>query len=629
MGHRKILLSLTAALTALAAAAPAQAAPTAVFDGRIACAEREGVVFCEGSPQTLVPSFDGAVIDVNVTMPKGEGPWPLVGIYHGWGGSKLGFDRSKPLAERGYAVFTMSDRGFGESCSLRSQQRLAPMCAQGYTHLMDTRFEVRDAQELIGRLVDEGVADPKRIGASGGSYGGGISMALAALRNRIMLPDGTYAPWRSPSGTPVQLAAAVPEIPWTDLAYALTPTGRTLDYVSDSPYGVRGGIMKQSFVSGLFATGIAASNYAPPGLDEDADLHRWYALISAGEPYDGNPLLLDALDELTTHHSSYYIDDSVTPAPMLINNGFTDDLFPVDEAVRFYNRTRDRHPKARIAMYHMDNGHQRGQNKAQDTARLRAAQAEWLDYYLKGVGDEPFQGVRVLTIACDEPSEGPYAAKNWRAISPGEVRLADPAARTITSGGSPLVSQAFDPITGGGACATSDAADQDGTATYRLPAVGEQEYTVLGSPTVIADIIAGPTSQIASRLLDVAPDGTQRLMARGLYRPDASGRQVFQLHPTAWRLKEGHVAKLELLASDAPYGRVSNLATPVTVANLELRLPTADKPGGVVSRPAPRFVPEGARLARDYTAKAKSAKAKKNKGKRKAKGKRRSPHARR
>ena len=103
---------------------------------------------------------------------------------------------------------------------------------------MDTRYEVRDAQESSSALlVDEGLVDPRRIGATGGSYGGGLSMALAALKNRKMLPDGSLVPWTSPGGKPMQIAAAAPEIPWTDLAYSLMPNGRTLDYVADAPYG--------------------------------------------------------------------------------------------------------------------------------------------------------------------------------------------------------------------------------------------------------------------------------------------------------------------------------------------------------------------------------------------------------
>ena len=54
----------------------------------------------------------------------------------------------------------------------------------------------------------------------------------------------------------MRIAAAQPDIPWTDLAYSLQPNGHTLDYVADAPYLQRGriGVMKQSFVAGLYAT---------------------------------------------------------------------------------------------------------------------------------------------------------------------------------------------------------------------------------------------------------------------------------------------------------------------------------------------------------------------------------------
>ena len=86
-----------------------------------------------------------------------------------------------------------------------------------------------------------------------------MSMALAALKNRKMIPanDGTLIPWVSDGGKAMRIAAAQPDIPWTDLAYSLQPNGHTLDYVVDSPYMQRGriGVMKQSFVSGLYGDG--------------------------------------------------------------------------------------------------------------------------------------------------------------------------------------------------------------------------------------------------------------------------------------------------------------------------------------------------------------------------------------
>ena len=273
----------------------------------------------------------------------------------------------------------MSDRGWGLSCGGTDPKRTQPVCANGYNHLMDTRFEVRDAQEIFEALADraadgatagEGLIDPQKIGVTGGSYGGGISMALAALKDRKMVQagDGTLVPWVSDGGKQMQIAAAQPDIPWTDLAYSLQPNGHTLDYVVDSPYMQRGriGVMKQSFVSGLYATGQAMSNYAPAGTDPDADLITWFSSINAGEPYDTNPLSQDIVDEITTHHSSYYIDDSTSPAPLLISNGWTDDLFPADEAIRFYNRTRNTHPGTPVSLIFTDHGHQRGQNKIPD-----------------------------------------------------------------------------------------------------------------------------------------------------------------------------------------------------------------------------------------------------------------------
>jgi hypothetical protein len=434
-------------------------------------------------------------------------------------------------------------------------------------------------------------------------------MALAALRDRIMLPDGSLTPWTSPGGKAMRIAAAAPEIPWTDLAYSLMPNGRTLDYVADAPYGNRIGVEKQSFVAGLYATGQAASNYAPPGTDPKADLTTWFGLINAGEPYDGNPQAADIVDEVTSHHSSYYIDHSEPPAPLLISNGWTDDLFPPDEAIRFYNRTRSQYPGAQVNLFFMDYGHQRGQNKAADTAVLRARQEAWFDYYLKGMGKAPASGqVETLTKVCGGPSAGPYFAANWAKAAPGEVRYDSLTPQTISpAAGDPTIGRAFDPIAGGGACATASGSDQPGVATYRLPAATGSGYTLMGSPTVVADINSpGPTSQLAARLLDVAPDGTETLVARALYRPDVNSgptptRQVFQLHPDGWKFAAGHVAKLELLPNDGPYGRVSNGQLPVAVSNLQLRLPVLEKPkGGVIQPPAPKVVPPGYTLARDF-----------------------------
>ena len=59
----------------------------------------------------------------------------------------------------------------------------------------------------MGVLVDDGVVDPQRIGASGGSYGDGVVVAGRAQRpDDAPRPDAV--PWRSPHGTPLHPGAS-------------------------------------------------------------------------------------------------------------------------------------------------------------------------------------------------------------------------------------------------------------------------------------------------------------------------------------------------------------------------------------------------------------------------------------
>ena len=203
----------------------------------------------------------------------------------------------REFTSRGYAVFSMTDRGFHESCGTPASITAGgPACDNGYIHLMDDRYEVRDAQFFAGELADAGLVNGQKIGATGASYGGGLSLALASLKDRVMMPDGSLVPWTSPTNhLPMRIAAATPVVPWSDLAYALTPNGSTLDYVADSAYSGRTGIEKESFQSGLYLSGAATGRYcgqAPypsPCANFGADVTAWKARLDAGEPYDNDP----------------------------------------------------------------------------------------------------------------------------------------------------------------------------------------------------------------------------------------------------------------------------------------------------------------------------------------------------
>ncbi len=621
--HLLVPLILVACASALALPAAASAAIPSVFAGQVACTvQPDGVRFCGSTePRSTVKTFDGVPIDVNVAFPPEpasgpDGNYPLIGSYHGYGGSKTGLGGMQPFLDRGYAVFSMTDRGFRESCGSQASKDADPAgCEPGFVRLDDTRYEIRDAQHFMGLLADENRVDPQRIGAIGPSYGGGISLALAALKNRVMLQDGTLVPWTSPGGKAMQIAGAAPWITWSDLAYSLVPNGSTLDYAEKNPYQGRFGVMKESLVNGLYISGLGSPGYYAPLGTPGANITGWRDLLLAGEPYV-DPQSQAILDEITTFHSSYYIDPAVEPAPIFYANGFTDDLFPVDEVLRYYNRTTTQYPNAKFQILAAEiAGHPRSATEGDVIARMVASQNEWLDFYVKGTGSEPFQGVKAITQTCPEsaPVGTQFQADNWAELARGEIRLKDPSTVKIApDSGNPEIAKVFDPVTGDGSCATVQQENEPGTGEYVFPPTPGNGVTLLGSPTVIGKFkLPGDTSQIAARLLDVGPDGEERLVARGLWRPATGGptKQVFQMHPNGWRFEPGHVPVVELLAKDAgggqldSYGRASNNQQTVDVTKLEVRLPVRERPGsvkGYVGQPAPKFVPKGYDLLDDY-----------------------------
>jgi X-Pro dipeptidyl-peptidase C-terminal non-catalytic domain/X-Pro dipeptidyl-peptidase (S15 family) len=613
----RALTSLAVAFACLGAgASPAYASVSSVFAGQtvsgnaIPCvAQSDGVRVCHGTynngpggSDIRLKTFDGVPLEVYVELPPvpatgTDGSYPLVVQSHGWDGPTTGpFDNqffgpvADSWAQRGYAVLQLVARGWGGSCGSADSRNADPTdCANGYIRLDDARYEAHDVQYATGLLVDAGTVDPARIGVTGESYGGGVSLELATLNNRVMNPDGSISPWRSPAGTPLHIAASAPVIPWSDLDYSLLPNGRTLDTAVTSPTTDLSpiGVEKQSFVSGLFALGAKDGYYAPAGTNPQADLTTWYSAINAGEPYDSNTEDQFISDQIARYHSPYYLLDNaygtgqVAPAPLLIANGFTDDLFPVDEAVRYYNYERSTFKGDPIALFDGDFGHQRAQNKADVKTLLSNTIQSFFDYYVKGTGTQPQLGATAMTQTCPSsaPSGGPYTAGSWAALHPHTVTYSSSVPQTIlSSAGDPTIAQAIDPISGGGACATVSATDQGtGVATYRLPA--SSGYTLLGAPQVTANLtVTGQFAYIAARLWDVDPStNTETLVCRGLYRINDSapnGQQTFQLHPGAWRFAPGHIPKLELLGQDPPYARPSNGTFSIAVSSLQLTLPT-------------------------------------------------------
>ena len=632
---------------ASAAAGPAVFAGHTMDGAALPCVTQpDGSRFCTGdssapgSPDLRFKSFDGTPLQVYVTLPAvpafgKDGDYPLIVENHGWGAppsgpndAQYGGGSAALWAKSGYAVLQFAARGWGDSCgSAESRLVNVPACVHGYVHLDDYRYEARDVQYAAGLLVDEGLVNPNEIGTDGESYGAGVSLELATLNNRVMLPDGQLVPWRSPDGTPLHIAAAAPYAGWSDLVYALVPNGRTLDSQIASPTADLSpvGVEKQSILSGLYAEGTADAYFPPPGADSQDAVSTWFANTSIGEPYV-TPLDQDQLQQVAEFRSPYYMLAGAygmpkeAPSPLLWTNGFTDDVFPADEALRYYNLERKLYPHHPISLQFGDIGHQRADDKVKDLVTLGyQPYVNFFNYYLKGIGQQPDPSVTAMTQTCPvtTPSDGPFTASTWAGLHPGEVDYSSAAAQTILSaGGNPEIAAQFDTIGAtefssingqGWACQTASATPEPGVATYRLPAATGNGYTLLGAPVVTANLnVTGPFAYIAERLLDVDPaTNTETLIARGVYRIDPNapnGRQVFQLHEGAWHFAAGHIPELELLGRDAPYLRPSNGTFTIKISDLKLQLPVHDTPGdpgvpAIVKKPLSAFTPQSIRRA--------------------------------
>jgi predicted acyl esterase len=581
---RACVLAVTVAGLALPALAVAAPAPFGH-----SCTPQNGVRFC---PTTTlaerIPSFDGVPLDVDVTLPPtGNGPFPTIVMLHGWGGDKTSFESSSPTgdgnityhynnnyyARHGYAVVNYSARGWGNSCGSPSSRTAD--CAKGWVHLADQRYEARDTQVLLGKLVDQHISNANALGTTGISYGGGQSIELAYLKNRIRRPDGSFAPWTSPNGTALSIRATYPRWPWSDLVDALLPNGRFLDtqvapaHQSRNPIGVE----IQSYVSGLYADGQASGYIAPAGADPQADLTNWFAVVDAGEPYGADAQAI--ADQIYAYHQGYGLPG--TAAPMLLQSGWTDDLFPPEQSLRVYNATRAAGGYAALQVG--DLGHSRGSNKVNADHAFNDQAATFFNAELRGAGSPPPSGrVTAYTQTCPQsaPAGGPYTAASWTALHPGSRTFGSAAPQTVTSaGGSAALAAAFDPIAGtSDACKTVTAENDPNTAVYTTTSPG---FTLMGLPRVTATVrTTGPFGELVARLWDVLPDGTQRLITRGIYRltDNQQGRLTFQLHGNGYRFARGDTVKLELLGRDSPYYRASNGTFTIQLSNVTVSLPT-------------------------------------------------------
>ncbi|HMJ36870.1 MAG TPA: CocE/NonD family hydrolase [Baekduia sp.] len=570
-----LLGAAVAALLALAPAA-AHAAPTPFGHE---CTPANGVRFCPTNDLASRPtSFDGTPIDVDVTLPAtGDGPFPTILLLHGLGGDKTSFESTTSkenytnwfFAQQGYAVVTPTARGFGNSCG-KPDSRTAG-CEAGWTRLGDMRYEVRDVQTLVGQLVDQGVVKPDAIGSTGISYGGGFSTMLAFLKDRVRLPDGGYAPWTSPKGTPISLAAAWPRWLWSNGESIFTRNGR--GPWSRTPTGVEA----QNYAGGIFAVALSAF-VAPPGGDLSTDITSWKQQLDTGT---FGASAQATLDNSYNYHGVAGVAGS--PSPLLLQSGWTDALFPVGQSLGAYDHVRAQSRTAPVSLQVGDLGHAPGANHAKDTAAFDASGLAFFDAWLKGTGAKPTPGsatAYTMTCPATAPSGGgPYTATSFDGLSRSTLRFGSAKALKITSkGAGATLAAAVAPLSATASHCLAHPVDKTSKATVTTVSPGA---TLIGQ-TVITGTVAtkGRYGQLDARIWDLNPKtGKQQLIDRGTYRltDNQKGSFRFTLDGNGWKFPKGHRIVAELLGRDAPTYGPSPAAFSATLTKVKVSLPVREK----------------------------------------------------
>lgn len=601
-----LALPAIAQLTAVHAASPG---PLGLSCSTVTAADGTAYQKCSGE----VPSFDSVGLDTDLSLPANwtpaSGPLPTIVMLHGWSGDKTDWETDSVagngadnyhwnnvwFASKGWAVVNYTSRGFMESCGITDTD---PQCPGTGTHLADRRWETKDTQTLLGDLVDAGVADRERLAATGGSYGGGQSWLLA-----------TSMPWKSAKGTVLQLSGAVPKYPWTDLLYSLAPNGRETDAAytpgqetnHTSPFG----ILKASYVGGLFAAGRASANGrydAVDGLPDDpaSQLDAQFARSNAGEPYDGDPVVAAFVQDFR-NKSPYYANDyftalkagTVEPVPVFSIQGWTDPLFPPVETLQMYRKLKYYDPDYPVSMAFGDVGHSNAQNPSWQWQDINDQGNQFLQATVLGQGEgAPTQQVFAFLTEC-APGTVPHArlsGTDWDHFAPGVAVASAPGTRQTQSvDPAPGTGLSTDPITNGGCLHAPATTSSETTWSWSVPTDG---FTLLGLPELkIGYALAGADATPAFRLWDVAPDGTRTLVTRGEYRLStgdaASGQLDVKLNGNGWVFRAGHQLQLQVTQADAPYLRPDNLPSSITWTAPTLTLPTREAATTVLAPVAP------------------------------------------
>ena len=521
---------------------------------------------CEGF---LRSDVDKTYLDVKLEIPPGTGPFPLIALIHGYGGSKNSSgDIASRLLEKGYAILRYSTRGFGESW--------------GLVNLADLNAEIGDLRSMIGQVVDESQfnLNGDKVAVTGASYGGGHSW--------LALVQPTF---ETPKKNTVHIRAVVPIAPWTDLVYSLLPNG----HPNNSVDGVGG--LKLTYINGLYASGFREERPNYPDY-----LIAWHAYMNVSEPNSLDPVWKQIVAGLALGRSIWWqktfwdaaVDNKI---PIFQVQGFTDDLFPLPEAKRMLLAIKSRVPDYPITSYFGDLGHPRAHNYPDEVNYVLGLIEPWLAWYLKDEGAGAPRPV-IYAARTDVPfnKDNPQVIQfdNWSQFSNGTYEgtwTADPLPRllvnpaTVVGGGirwDPFVDYAGEPLHP--YLTPPPESDVAVNSLFSYEFEPPTPLTVAGQPSVTLDaIVVGHRVQLNVRLLDVE-GANRRLITRGTLTldygtgvsPAARQEIVIPTYGNFWYLPTGHKLVLELSNVDSPYITPSREPSQTTIFKATLTVPTLE-----------------------------------------------------
>jgi len=555
---------------------------------------------------------------------------PLVSMNNGYGENASAYMASTDagawdnvwFAEQGDAVLTYTPRGFWGSCGPTDSGNgqpsgLPPACTQNGRHYWmtfdDLRYTTRDLQWLIGRFVDAGFVSPNSIAVTGASMGGGITWEMAELNDRTVCggygwntANGTdpcagkssgLVPWKSPDGTPLHIAVAVPQFTYFSLGSVLMPNGTASDGTPDSPSSNPYlldedpvGVPLQAVDQGLSQEGSTSSFFASPGTDSTADWSNWFSDLLS--PINSSTTASGTILGAAMFNAEAQWDWGKSPGspyvnfdadvPILTVQGLDDSLMTPVQAQLMYQKAKAFDPAYPISVIWGDAGHWPASNPVDLIAGYTAQANAVLSYYLNGLGTAPTSSESAYLVDCGPNAQNgltQIAAPNLTSLETNSVTLSSSVSETTTSTAAGSEASALNPMDWG-TCPNTPIEQDSGVASWTFP-VGSSAEVVLGAPTITVEVHSTASDAELNARLFVESSGTQTLMSTGTYRlavsPGTTDVPVsFQIPMTAWDLSPGQVLKLEITGDDAPAYQADAIASTTTIDSVSLRIPTTD-----------------------------------------------------